>query len=135
MIKKIIIIFFLLLISFISLDNIRLQKTIDECPYKTSEYKLNKFDCSNMTAMLGDWLKYYNYNVRYCMGEQGTLGHIWLVIDDDIYVESTIKYIVNKETYKQFHNISCADDYRKLPASSDEWDYPKDRFEKENNND
>lgn len=134
MIKKLIILFLLFIsVGLISINRERLQEVITECPYETSEYVKGKFDCSNMVAMLGDWLKEHNYRLEYCCGEYDGTGHVWLVVEDNIYVESTFKFIVDKRTYKEFVNIICADDYRKLSASSDEWIYPKERFKEEIN--
>jgi len=46
----------------------KLIEDVQSAPYNTSDYKAGKFDCSNMHALLYDWLKLKGYDVKFVCG-------------------------------------------------------------------
>ncbi len=79
-----------------------LQLDIDNAPYKISEYQENIFDCSNMAALLHDWLETqtqtkWNVEVWYgCESPSCREGHEWLEVignESNFTIEVTSKTI------------------------------------------
>ncbi len=64
----------------------KLQLDIDNAPYNTSEYQEDIFDCSNMAALLHDWLETqtqtkWNVEVWFgCESQSCREGHEWLEV-------------------------------------------------------
>jgi len=73
-----------------------LIEDVQSAPYNTSDYKAGKFDCSNMPALLYDWLKLKGYDVKFVCGlgwntpYENTyyfqIAHCWVLVGDVDYV-------------------------------------------------
>ncbi len=117
----------------------KLQLDIDIAPYNTSEYQENIFDCSNMAALLHDWLETqtqtkWNVEVWYgCESPSCREGHEWLEVigkESNYTVEVTSKMIVDylensNESYKEHYSYFNRH-YSSLPKGSGGFIDPKE---------
>jgi len=94
-----------------------LQLDIDNAPYNISEYQEGIFDCSNMAALLHDWLETqtqtkWNVEVWYgCESPSCREGHEWLEVignESNFTIEVTSKRI---EDYWSNSNQSYREHY------------------------
>jgi hypothetical protein len=68
----------------------KLQTDVWKAPYSTLDYEEDEFDCSNMAALLGDWLELQKWNTTIVR----TPGkHAWIEVCGKKYVEPTSKNI------------------------------------------
>ncbi|HMB46443.1 MAG TPA: hypothetical protein VKL21_11550 [Candidatus Methanoperedens sp.] len=95
-----------------------LQLDIDNAPYNISEYQENIFDCSNMAALLHDWLETqtqtkWNVEVWYgCESPSCREGHEWLEVIGNVSnftIEVTSKTIEDywgnsNESYREHYS-------------------------------
>lgn len=95
-----------------------LQLDIDKAPYNISEYQENIFDCSNMAALLHDWLETqtqtkWNVEVWYgCESPSCREGHEWLEVignESNFTIEVTSKTIEDywgnsNESYREHYS-------------------------------
>lgn len=95
-----------------------LQLDIDKAPYNISEYQENIFDCSNMAALLHDWLETqtqtkWNVEVWYgCESPSCREGHEWLEVignESNFTIEVTSKTIEDywgnsNENYREHYS-------------------------------
>lgn len=95
-----------------------LQLDIDKAPYNISEYQENIFDCSNMAALLHDWLETqtqtkWNVEVWYgCESPSCREGHEWLEVignGSNFTIEVTSKTIEDywgnsNESYREHYS-------------------------------
>lgn len=109
----------------------KLQLDIDNAPYNTSEFKENIFDCSNMAALLHDWLETqtqtkWNVEVWFgCESPSCREGHEWLEVigkESNYTVEVTLKKIVDhfensNEGYREHYSYYNRH-YSSLPKGS-----------------
>ena len=107
------------------------QLDIDNAPYNTNEYKENIFDCSNMAALLHDWLETqtqtkWNVEVWYgCESPSCREGHEWLEVigkESNYTVEVTAKIIVDhlensNKSYREYYSYFNRH-YSSLPKGS-----------------
>ena len=136
MINLILIIFWLLttpVLVGVDQDFTKLDREIKACPYSIKEYTVNIFDCSNMSHMLGDYLSRRGHSVKYVTGfdiEKGT-GHMWLLVDGQIEVESTAKVRISSGS-KEYKPFTHRYTYYKFPDHfyPKEGRYPVKRFYK-----
>lgn len=119
----------------------KLQLDIDNAPYNISEYQENIFDCSNMAALLHDWLETqtqtkWNVEVWYgCESPSCREGHEWLEVignESNITVEVTSKTIVNylgnsNESYREHYSYFNRH-YSSLPKGSGGFIDPKENL-------
>ena len=84
-----------------------LPKLIEEAPYSVSDYKEDIFDCSNMCALLNDYLRNQEVNCSILIVNTGVdvdIDHCFLKCGND-YIETTEKRIlspIEKERYKTY---------------------------------
>jgi len=116
-----------------------LKLDIDNAPYNTSEYKENIFDCSNMAALLHDWLETqtqtkWNVEVWYgCESPSCREGHEWLEVigkESNYTVEVTAKMIVDhleysNKSYREYYSYFNRH-YSSLPKGSGGFIDPKE---------
>ncbi len=116
-----------------------LKLDIDNAPYNTSEYKENIFDCSNMAALLHDWLETqtqtkWNVEVWYgCESPSCREGHEWLEVigkESNYTVEVTAKIIVDhlensNKSYREYYSYFNRH-YSSLPKGSGGFIDPKE---------
>ena len=117
----------------------KLQLDIDNAPYNTSEYKENVFDCSNMAALLHDWLETqtqtkWNVEVWFgCESPSCREGHEWLEVigkESNYTVEVTSKKIVDNlgdsnKSYREYYSYYNRH-YSSLPKGSGGFIDPKE---------
>lgn len=84
-----------------------IPKLIEEAPYSVSDYKEDIFDCSNMCALLNDYLRNQGVNCSILIVNTGVdvdIDHCFLKCGND-YIETTEKRIlspIEKERYKTY---------------------------------
>jgi hypothetical protein len=82
-----------------------IPKLIEEAPYSVSDYKEDIFDCSNMCALLNDYLRNQGVNCSILVVNTGvSVDHCFLKCGND-YIETTEKRIlspIEKERYKTY---------------------------------
>lgn len=84
-----------------------IPKLIEEAPYSVSDYKEDIFDCSNMCALLNDYLRNQGVNCSILVVNTGVdvdIDHCFLKCGND-YIETTEKRIlspIEKERYKTY---------------------------------
>ncbi len=117
----------------------KLQSDIDNAPYNTSEYQENIFDCSNMAALLHDWLETqtqtkWNVEVWFgCESPSCREGHEWLEVigkESNYSVEVTSKRIADhlgnsNESYREYYSYFNRH-YSSLPKGSGGFIDPKE---------
>jgi len=137
-----------------ALDYDGLMKVIERVPYHTEEYAVNKFDCSNMSHMLHDWLEMNGIESKIILtywrdSDNIPRGHAYLLVEDTWYVDAVHKQILDRRWWiKDSNGYEPAVDPRNMVAILDdanvlhwlginpweyasEWGYPEDRFFKE----
>jgi len=98
---------------------------VKACPYNTSEYVVDIFDCSNMAHMLYDWLTEHGHNCYVVCGKNETIGisHCWLLVDGYV-IEPTTKdwawWLYNR--WFEMDKTIYIDPYWMYGK---EWDYPR----------
>lgn len=116
-----------------------LKLDIDNAPYNTSEYQEKIFDCSNMAALLHDWLETqtqtkWNVEVWYgCESPSCREGHEWLEVigkESNYTVEVTAKMIVDQlensnKSYREYYSYFNRH-YSSLPKGSGGFIDPKE---------
>ncbi|NJD76317.1 MAG: hypothetical protein FIB08_04370 [Candidatus Methanoperedens sp.] len=109
----------------------QLQLDIDNAPYNTSEYQEDVFDCSNMAALLHDWLETQTktkWNVEVWFGCESSAcreGHEWLEVigkESNYSVEVTSKRIADHwgnsdKSYREYFSYFNRH-YSSLPRGS-----------------
>jgi len=82
-----------------------IPKLIEEAPYSVSDYKEDIFDCSNMCALLNDYLRNQRVNCSILVVNTGvSVDHCFLICGN-YYIETTEKRIlslIEKEKYKTY---------------------------------
>lgn len=98
---------------------------VKACPYNSSEYVENVFDCSNMAYMLYDWLSERGHKCYVLYIENNTYGirHNFLFVDG-YAIEPTTKdwawWYYNK--WFEIDFMMCINPYR---LTGKGWKYPK----------
>ncbi len=109
----------------------KLLLDINYAPYNISEFKENIFDCSNMAALLHDWLETqtqtkWNVEVWFgCESPSCKEGHEWLEVigkESNYTIEVTSKKIVeylgnSNESYREYYSYYNRH-YSSLPTGS-----------------
>lgn len=117
----------------------KLQFDIDNAPYNIMEFQENKFDCSNMAALLHDWLETqtqtkWNVDVWWgCESPSCIEGHEWLEVigkESNYSVEVTSKKIIDhwqnsNESYREHYSYYNRH-YSSLPKGSGGFIDPKE---------
>lgn len=117
----------------------KLQSDIDNAPYNTGEFQENVFDCSNMAALLHDWLETqtqskWNVEVWFgCESPSCREGHEWLKVignESNYTVEVTTKEIVDllgntNKNYTEYYSYYNRH-YSSLPKGSGGFIDPKE---------
>lgn len=119
----------------------QLKEDVAAAPYNISDYEMDRFDCSNMAALLHDWLELKGYDVKVFVGMGNIYGHIWLLVggykyvisssegrevvlkNNSYWVEPTGKTIFKDlhDVYGDFYDgfrITILDDYREFSSVS-----------------
>ena len=71
-------------------EAIHLQIDVWKAPYSTWDYEKNEFDCSNMAALLEDWLELQKWNTTIVRAPG---KHAWIEVSGKKYVESISKNV------------------------------------------
>jgi len=76
----------------IAVNQTALYQDIRECPYNTSWYKRDVFDCSNMAVWMRDYLEEQGYTAYVKFGLNTSIGiaHVWVQVNGYV-VEPTTK--------------------------------------------
>jgi hypothetical protein len=75
---------------------VQLIDDVRDAPYDVKDYKLHVFDCSNMSALMIDYLTEKGYSVKLIVVVAPKFSHafVLVIIDgNDYYVESTSKRV------------------------------------------
>jgi hypothetical protein len=103
-----------------------LQSAIDSAPYNTKDYKLNVFDCSNMSNLLDDWLELQGYHTQILAyvatrSDGSKAHHMMVIVDYTVLVEATSKkiYLFMKIPTKDAIIFEDSEDL--IPIMGKEW--------------
>ena len=126
----------------------RLVCWVKSAPYNTTDYKAGVFDCSNMAALLHDWLEDHGYDIKIVLGYSYNHAHTWLLAGkltgmvvsqhyrhykvDGYWIEPTSKKVMPELPdfyYERYKHIGFYDDYSELcmyrPVPCSEYAYNK----------
>ena len=70
-------------------EAVKLEKDVQEAPYCITDYEKGEFDCSNMAALLSDYLEFKGWNTTIVRAPD---RHAWIKVNDKL-VEPTSKRI------------------------------------------
>jgi hypothetical protein len=117
----------------------KLQNFLDEISYQGHwEYYLGTFDCSNMTALLYDFLTEKGYKCKIIFGINPSSlfvaygWHVWLIAEKNgkkFWIEPIWKSIVSPDNFKNYTIKICLGSLKRakrlsrIIGLSHEWDY------------
>jgi len=145
---------FMWITSATSFTKDEVKEIVNRAPYLIEEYRIGKFDCSNMSHLLHDWLDMHDIEAKiiltYWEDKDGIpYGHAYLLVEDTWYVDAVHKQIIDRRSWiKDSYGYEDAVDPRNIVGILEdadvlhwlginsweyakEWGYPEDRLNKE----
>lgn len=124
----------------------RLQDDVSSCPYTSTEYQANIFDCSNMANMLDNWLEskgYESWILIFSKINPLESGHSIIMANGQLFepttktlriliggipimIGDTMFYPPNLTDGTYSNRVTIVDNPTQLPFYEEsEWNYPK----------
>lgn len=92
--------------------------------YDIEDYIPDESDCSNMAALIHDYLELHGFNAKIVYTYNDKVGHTYVYVPNlDVCVEPYFKSVVNCQNCIQLNKTRYYDDYRLMPFEKSEWEY------------